>query len=105
MEAVDLLACLGPALVADVCGKPIITCADLDKLNFSAAPRLLLKTGGWLDTGRFPLSIPVVAPDVPNFLAARGVRLFGVEVPSVDALDSKTLPNAIPQEQLCKRGF
>jgi len=105
MEAVDLSAYLGPALVADVRGKPVITCADLANLDFSAAPRLLLQTGGWLGTGRFPLSIPVVAPDVPEFLAARGVRLFGVDVPSVDLLDSKTLPNAIPQEQLCKRGF
>jgi arylformamidase len=31
-------------------------------------------------------------PDVPAFLAERGVVLVGVDVPSVDALDSKELP-------------
>ena len=93
MEAVDLSAYLGPALVADVRGKSVITCADLATLDFANAPRLLLRTGGWTDTAQFPASIPVVAPDVPDFLASRGIRLFGVDVPSVDLLDSKTLPN------------
>ena len=93
MNAVDLTAYLGPALVADVRGKSVITCADLEDLNLEDAPRLLLRTGGWQETEIFPSSIPVVAPDVPDFLGERGVRLFGVDVPSVDELDSKTLPN------------
>lgn len=93
IEAVDLSVYIGPALVADVRGKAIITCADLANLDFDNAPRLLLSTGGWLDTAQFPASIPVVAQDVPDFLGEQGVLLFGVDVPSVDALDSKTLPN------------
>ena len=93
IDTVDLSAYLGPALVVDVRGKAVITCADLTDLDFDNAPRLLLHTGGWTDTAQFPASIPVVAPDVPDFLGERGVQLFGVDVPSVDLLDSKTLPN------------
>ena len=93
MEAVDLSVYIGRAQIFDVSGKSVIQCHDLAPLDFSAAPRLLLRTGGWRDETRFPLSIPVLAPDVPDFLGARGVRLLGLDVPSVDALDSKTLPN------------
>lgn len=57
------------------------------------APRLLLKTGAWQDSTQFPPCIPVVAPEVPAWLGARGVVLLGMDVPSVDATDSKTMPN------------
>jgi arylformamidase len=33
----------------------------------------------------------VVAADVPAFLASRGIRLLGVDVPSVDPIESKDL--------------
>ncbi|MFN3651575.1 MAG: cyclase family protein [Armatimonadota bacterium] len=84
---------LGPAVVADLRGREIIRIADLEPLDFSAAPRLLLRTDAWPAGASFPETIPVVAEDVPAFLAGRGVRLLGVDVPSVDAIDSKTLPN------------
>ena len=83
---------LGPARVADVRGRPVVRRADLEGFDLAAAPRLLLHTGGWLEPSRFPDSIPVLAEDVPEWLAARGVVLVGLDVPSVDALDSKTLP-------------
>ncbi len=93
MAAADLTAYLGPAQVMDVRGKAVISRADLATLNFSLAPRLLLRTDGWTSAAQFPASIPIIAPDVPDFLGERGVHLLGVDVPSVDALDSKTLPN------------
>jgi arylformamidase len=36
--------------------------------------------------------VPTLAADVPAYLAAYGVMLVGVDVPSVDAIDSKDLP-------------
>ena len=42
---------------------------------------------------RFPATIPVMERTLPAWLAARGVVLVGVDVPSVDDLDSKTLDN------------
>jgi arylformamidase len=34
-----------------------------------------------------------MAPELPAWLAERGIILIGLDVPSVDALDSKDLPN------------
>jgi len=83
---------IGPAWVVDVrnTSRWRDRIADLD---FSNTPRILFRTGGWPDTSRFPESIPVMEPDLPGWLAARGVRLIGVDLPSVDPLDSKTLDN------------
>ncbi|MEM7315636.1 MAG: cyclase family protein [Planctomycetota bacterium] len=83
---------VGPAHLIDVRGKPVIQVADLRGLDFSNTPRLLLRTGGWTDHTIFPTTIPVVALDVPEFLAEQGVCLLGLDVPSVDPIDSKELP-------------
>ncbi len=55
--------------------------------------RVLLKTGVWRDSTRFPQWLPVIAPGVANWFEERGVKLIGVDVPSVDAIDSKELRN------------
>ncbi len=89
----DLAPFIGPCIVADVREREVITIADLQNLPFVEAPRLLLQTGAWTDYTQFPETIPTVAPDVPLWLASQGVVLLGVDVPSVDALDSKTLSN------------
>ena len=65
----------------------------LSSIDLSDCPRVLFRTGGWPDTTRFPETIPVMEPDLPDWLADRGVRLIGVDLPSVDPLDSKTLDN------------
>jgi arylformamidase len=89
----DLAPYLGPARVADVSGRAVITPDDFAGLNLADAPRLLLRTGGWTDHTRFPETVPVIAADVPEFLAEWGVILLGVDVPSVDVIESKDLPN------------
>ncbi len=90
----------GPAVVVDLTGRSGDPCAPIGlpelepaAVELARAPRLLLKTGAWPDETQFPPRIPVVAPDVPAWLGARGVILLGVDVPSVDATDSKTMPN------------
>ena len=92
IDTLPLAVYLGPALLADVTGKDTIQQSDLNGLDFTNAPRLLLKTGAWHNHAVFPEAIPTLAPDVPAFLGAQGVRLLGLDVPSVDALDSKDLP-------------
>jgi arylformamidase len=83
---------VGPAWVVDVRG--ISRWRDrLEGLDLTDTPRVLFHTGGWPDTSRFPETIPVMEPDLPDWLADRGVRLIGVDLPSVDPLDSKTLDN------------
>ncbi len=54
--------------------------------------RLLFHTGGWHDTARFPERIPVMSLSVVQWMKSRGVKLVGLDLPSVDELDSKDLP-------------
>ena len=83
---------VGPALVVDVRG--LARWKDvLERLDLSPTASVLFRTGAWPDTTRFPESIPVMEPDLPDWLADRGVRLIGVDLPSVDSLDSGTLDN------------
>ena len=83
---------VGPAWLVDVRGAEVWQ-SRLEALDFSGTRRVLFRTGGWPDTSSFPGSIPVMERTLPGWLAARGVVLMGVDVPSVDDLDSKTLDN------------
>jgi arylformamidase len=95
VERADLSTFIGPAIVADVANRKTIEISDLESCGeaLRKAPRLLLKTGGWIDPKIFPTEVPTIARDVPAWLKARGVKLLGVDVPSVDAIDSKELEN------------
>lgn len=72
-----------------------ITAADLESSSaaLERAPRLLLKTGVWKDSTVFPDWIPVIAPDVPEWLGKRRVKMIGLDLPSVDAIEAKKLAN------------
>lgn len=93
VDHIPLEVFLGPAWVVDV-----RHCLDdwhkaLKSLNGQSINRVLFHTGGWHDTSRFPAAVPVMQPDVVHWLMAHGVKLIGVDLPSVDELDSKDLPN------------
>jgi len=87
----DLDAFIGPARVIEVRGEAI-GAGELGRYDLEGVERLLLKTGSWPDRTVFPAGITHLNPDVALFLAERGVRLVGVDTPSVDPLDSKDLP-------------
>jgi arylformamidase len=55
--------------------------------------RVLLKTDVWLDSTTFPSRIPVIAAEIPDWFQANGVRLLGLDLPSVDLIDAKFLQN------------
>ena len=101
MEQAQLETYLGAAMVADLSAKyaggamPQMTIDDLAPVGEALrdAPRLLLKTNVWADSRKFPAQIPTIAPDVPAWLQARGVKLLGFDVPSVDEITSKDLRN------------
>ncbi|MEP6822523.1 MAG: cyclase family protein, partial [Chthoniobacterales bacterium] len=101
MEQAELSTYLGPVMVADLSRQyqdgamPEMTIDDLVSVGdaLSNAPRLLLKTNVWLDSRVFPAQIPTIAADVPAWLSARGVKLLGFDVPSVDEITSKDLRN------------
>jgi arylformamidase len=79
----------------DVKDKHLITIEDLrpSAEEIAATSRLLVKTGRWSDSTVFPDKIPVIAADVPAWLQKNGVKLLGLDLPSVDEIDSKSLLN------------
>jgi arylformamidase len=102
IEKVPLETYLGRATVVDLAQafldakeKHLITIEDLrpSAEQIAAASRLLVKTGRWSDSTVFPDKIPVIAADVPAWLQKNGVKLLGLDLPSVDEIDSKSLQN------------
>jgi arylformamidase len=85
---------LGQAFL-DLKEKHLITIEDLrpSAEEIAATSRLLVKTDRWSDSTVFPNQIPVIAADVPAWLQKNGVKLLGLDLPSVDEIDSKSLQN------------
>ena len=109
-DALPLDAFIGPALVVDVRdveagadadGPGALSLATLEERTRAAgidlaralreAPRLLLRSGRTIAGGDFPDGWPWVAPDAVYALVGHGQRLLGVDAPSIDARESKTL--------------
>jgi arylformamidase len=102
IEKVSLQTYLGRATVVDLWQpfldskeKHLITIEDLRPYAeaIAATSRILVKTGRWTDSTVFPKQIPVIAADVPAWLQKNGVKLLGLDLPSVDEIDSKSLQN------------
>lgn len=83
---------LGDVLVLDVSDAPIGP-LDLrsDDPRLSGCTRLLLRTGRTIADGRFPDDWPALSASTAVAMARAGVRLVGVDAPSVDARESRTL--------------
>ena len=56
------------------------------------APRVLIDTGTHPDPECFPEDFAALAPALVTWLHERGVRLVGIDTPSVDPFSSKELP-------------
>jgi arylformamidase len=92
IDEVALDTYVGPARVVDVRGCATVTPAHFGELDLAATPRVLLRSDCWLDVTQFPETWPQLAPGLATFLVERGVRLIGLDFPSVDARESKDLP-------------
>jgi arylformamidase len=56
------------------------------------AERVLIATGTYPDPENFNADFAGLEPGLVEWLAGRGVRLVGIDTPSVDLFDSKDLP-------------
>ncbi|MCK9909567.1 cyclase family protein, partial [Microbacteriaceae bacterium K1510] len=83
---------IGVARVIDLSGKASIGAEELQQYDLRGVKRLLMRTGSWRNPAEFPGEITYLRADVAPFLAEKGIKLIGVDVPSVDPLDSKELP-------------
>ena len=91
-DALPLEPFLGPVVVLDVSRAPAGTLAlDADDPRLDDCERLLLRTDRTIADGSFPAAWPVLSAATAILLAAGGVRLVGVDAPSVDERECKTL--------------
>ena len=102
IEKAPLEVYLGRATVVDLAQsfsqwreKHLITLEDLrlHAEEIAVTSRVLIKTGRWSNSTVFPDQIPVIAADVPAWLQKNGVKLLGLDLPSMDEIDSKSLQN------------
>lgn len=89
-----LEAFFGRASVIDVSNaREEIGFAAIDRaIGDRPVERLLLKTGSTVAAGIFPESWPYLSESCARALLGRGLRLIGVDAPSVDERHSKSLP-------------
>jgi len=92
-DALPLQAFIGAARVVDVRGlEGEITLAQLKVAGWKpGTARLLLRSDQTTATGMFPARWPALAEDCAQALVADGLVLLGVDSPSVDDRESKTL--------------
>lgn len=88
----DALVCALPyAMLGD--GAALVDIPVLESLLGDApCQRLLLRTGCSVASGEFPAAWPTLTEPAAAWLLQRGVRLFGVDAPSVDERESTSLP-------------
>jgi arylformamidase len=87
----DLNLYIGPAQVIHLEQPASIGMKELENVSLKGVKRLLIKTDAWTDKKVFPESIPAIEPELAAYLAEQGVQLLGLDLPSVDPLDSKEL--------------
>lgn len=64
-----------------------------------SAERLLIRTNTYSDPSRFSEDFAALSPALVEWLADEGVKLLGIDTPSVDPFPSKDLP----AHQACRR--
>ncbi|MGG0240580.1 arylformamidase [Bacillus rhizoplanae] len=87
----DINVYIGPARIIDVTGYKSIGAKELKTHDLEGVSRLLLRTSSKTNQHVFPETIPYLRADLAPYLHEKGVRLIGVDVPSVDPLDDKEL--------------
>ncbi|MGD7008762.1 arylformamidase [Metabacillus sp. 84] len=91
ISELDIHCFIGQARVIDVSAESIINKEALSRFHLDGAERLLLKTAVRSNPGVFPEKITAIHPDCGPYLKEKGICLIGVEVPSVDQLDSRDM--------------
>lgn len=90
IEATALDAYVGPTLVVEVPGEGAVRADELPE-GALGAPRLLLKTRQGPVPEAWDSHFRYLDADLARTLAQRGVRLVGIDTPSIDPAESKTL--------------
>lgn len=90
--AVPLDPYLGPCRVVHCLGAgPLVLPEHIEPHADRLPPRVLLRTYASAPVTRWDSGFCAVAPETIDFLAARGVVLIGIDTPSLDPQESKTM--------------
>ncbi|SEM96458.1 arylformamidase [Lihuaxuella thermophila] len=92
VHELDLSLYVGTVRVVHLPRRESIGASDFQGIDLEGVKRLLIRTDSWTDPARFPQSVTFLREDLAPFLGEKGVKLLGLDVPSVDRLDSKELP-------------
>ncbi|MBI0577868.1 arylformamidase [Neobacillus cucumis] len=87
----DVNLYIGPARVIHLPKPTSIGIKELSDYELDGVTRLLIRTDSCEDRYQFPSAIPEIEPELAAYLAGFGVRLLGLDLPSVDPIDSKEL--------------
>ena len=82
---------LTKAQVVDVAEIQNVSVENLPEIE-EGVEAVLLHTAAWQDRTTFPASWPEFDTSIAEWMAGKGIRLLGVDVPSVDPQTSKDLP-------------
>jgi arylformamidase len=88
--AVDLSVYLGPCRVLDRRGAAVLGAADFADLT-DLPPRILVRTFEAFPHDHWPLAWTTITAAAIAALAAKGVRLIGIDGPSLDPQESKVM--------------
>lgn len=91
IDAVDLTAYIGACRVIDCIGVRLVEPQHIAAHLAGVPPRVLLRTYQHAPQMRWDSDFPCIHPATIELLAQHGVRLIGIDSPSLDPQDSKTL--------------
>ncbi len=99
IEARPLELYFGPCRLirVDVARNARVSPADFERAVVAAGlpatlpPRVLLATGTFPDPARWNNDFAALSPELVDALSGRGVRLIGIDTPSVDLMEDKQL--------------
>ncbi len=90
ISGIDISAYIGPALVVDMSGIRSIDAEAIKNIDVQGVERILFRTLS-RDSATFNRDFACLTPDGAEALVAGGIKLVGIDTPSVDQADSKTL--------------
>lgn len=91
VDRLDVELGLGPCQVVQVTLPPGAPIRPQDLPGPLEAPRVLFRTDGHPDPECFPETFNALSPALAAELVARGVRLVGIDAPSVDPVEAQAL--------------
>lgn len=91
IDEIDVNTFIGPAKIIDLSDFSTISKKELEQFDLNNVSRLLLKTTMSKNTLEFTENYTLLNEDIGPFLKEKGISLLGVDMPSVDSLDSKQM--------------